>query len=95
MKGYSPGSVFSHEAVAGFNAKYTALLGSLHHLALQMEAKQFPVKSHREWTHRSTAVSSAVRTLLDGKTPPRLTGKNKKRGEVDIDDLADFDEEES
>ena len=66
---------------------------SLHNLALQMDAKQFPVKSHREWTHRAIAVSAAVRTLLDGKNPPPLTGKHKQRGIVDVEDLANFDEE--
>ena len=89
MKGHSPGSFFTQQAVAGFNAKYVSLLGSLHHLALQMEAKQFPVKHHREWTHRSTAVSSAVKTLLEGKNPP----PSKKRGLVTADDYIETDEE--
>ena len=92
MKGHSPGSYFTQAAVAGFSAKYTSLLGSLHHLSIQMEAKEFPRQNHREWTHRSAAISSAVRTLLDGKTPPPLIGKHKKRGVVDAEDLTNFDE---
>lgn len=91
--GHSPGSFFSREAVAGLNAKYTALMGSLHHLSIEMEAKEFPKPSHREMTHRSAAVSSAVRVLLDGKTPPPLEGKNKKRGETYFEDLDNIDEE--
>ena len=66
---------------------------SLHNLALQMDAKQFPVKSHREWTHRAIAVSAAVRTLLDGKNPPPLTGLHKKRGLITADDYIGTDEE--
>ena len=96
MKGHSPGSYFTQDAVASFNAKYVALTASLHHLARQMEAKEFPVKSHREWTHRATAVSSAVRTLLDGKTPPpSVRKKQQRRGLITAEDyIEETDNEE-
>ena len=89
------GTYFTKENVREFHNLYSTLLASLHSLSLQMEAKTFPALDNREWTHRSTAVSSAVRTLIDGKTPPRLTGKNKPRGVANPDDLFALDEEES
>ena len=95
MRGHSPGSVFSHEAVAGLIAKYTALTGSLHHLSIQMDSKKFPSKSQREMAHRSAAISAAVKTLLDGKNDPPATGKNKPRGEIDLDAVHNHDEEDS
>lgn len=95
MRGHSPGSYFTQEAVNGFNTRYTGLLASLHSLALEMECKHFPAKSHRELVHKSTAISSAVRILIDGKTPPPLTGKHKPRGVIDPDELSALDEEKS
>ena len=94
MKGHSPGSYFTQDAVASFNAKYVALTASLHHLARQMEAKEFPVKSHREWTHRAVAVSSAVKTLLDGKTPPPSARKKQQRRLITAEDYIETDDEE-
>ena len=91
----SPASFFSMEAMTGFNRRYASLTASLHSLALEVEGKRFPSQACREWTHRSTAISSAVRTLIDGKTPPPLTGKHKKRGVIDVDAVHKSDEEMS
>ena len=93
MRGQSPGTFFTQDALASFKGRYFSLMTSLHSLALEMEAKKFPANGCREWTHRSTAISAAVKTLIDGKSPPPLTGKYKKRGLVTADDYASIDEE--
>ena len=94
MRGHSPGSYFSREAVGGFNNRYASLLASLHALALELESKEFPSRYTREWKHRSTAVSSAVRTLIDGKNAPRARpSKYRNRMEITADDYNETDEE--
>ena len=94
MRGHSPGSYFTQEAVKGFDSRYNGLLASLHSLALEMEGKHFPAKSKREWVHRSTAVSSAVRTLIDGKKVPRARpSKYRNHMEITDDDFNEIDEE--
>ena len=85
MRGQSPSAYFTQEALSGFHRRYESLTASLHALALEVEQKKFPSKGCREWTHRATAISSAVRVLIDGKTPPPVltrTGRPKK-GELD------------
>ena len=93
MRGQSPSAYFTQSALAGFNQRYASLTASLHSLALEVEQRKFPAKGCREWTHRATAISSAVRVLIDGKNPPPLEGKNKKRGIVTADDYTGTDEE--
>lgn len=93
MKGQSPRIYFTQEALAGFNQRYASLTATLHSLSLELEGKKFPAISCREWTHRSTAIASAVKTLIDGKTPPPLEGKHKKRGLITADDFDGPDEE--
>lgn len=93
MRGHSPSAYFTQSALGGFNQRYASLTASLHSLALELEGKQFPANGCHEWTHRSTAISSAVKVLIDGKTPPPLTGKNKKRGLITADDYTGTDEE--
>ena len=67
MKGHSPGSFFSQDSVANLKGRYSSLLASLHSFSLELESRQFPSQHEREWRFKSIAVSSAVRTLLDGK----------------------------
>ena len=93
MRGNSPSTFFSQDALASLKGRYFSLMTSLHSLALEMETKQFPKPNLHEWSHRSASVSSAVRILLDGKTPPPLTGKHKKRGLITADDYTGPDEE--
>lgn len=95
MRGQSPSAYFTQEVLNGFHRRYESLTASLHALALEVEQKKFPSKGCREWTHRSTAISGAVRLLIAGKTPPPLTGKHKKRGVRDVDALFKLDEEMS
>ncbi len=69
-------------------------MATLHALALQMEAKKFPLKNDKEWTHRSTAVSLAVRALLDGqKLPPSTKNKHDRRGEITAAEFDEIEEE--
>ena len=93
MRGHSPSAYFTQSALGGFKQRYVSLTASLHSLALEVEQRKFPSKGCREWTHRTTAISSAVRVLIDGKTPPPLEGKNKPRGIVTADDYTGPDEE--
>ena len=93
MRGQSPSAYFTQEALSGFNRRYASLTASLHSLSLELEGKHFPAKGCHEWTHRSLAISSAVKTLIDGKTPPPLEGKHRKRGLITADDYTGTDEE--
>ena len=93
MRGHSPGTYFTQEALTGFHQRYASLTASLHSLALEVEAKKFPAKGSREWLARSLAISAAVKTLIDGKTPPPLEGKHRKRGLITADDYTGTDEE--
>ena len=87
MRGQSPSAYFTQSALAGFNQRYASLTASLHSLALEVEGKKFPSNGCHEWTHRSTAISRAVKILVDGKIPPPLEGKHRKRGQIKFDDV--------
>lgn len=90
MKGQSPSSYFTRDVVAGFHNRYNALMASLHGLSLEMESKRFSAPVNREWTHRSIAVSSAVRALIDGqKVPRKKASKYQTRGEITADEYTD------
>ena len=90
MRGQSPSSYFTKDVIAGFNNRYNSLMASLHGLSLEMESKQFSAPVNREWTHRSIAVSSAVKVLIDGKKVPRKkSSKYQSRGEITADEYTD------
>ena len=85
MSGRSPTAYFTQDSLQEFSRRYASLTASLHSLAMEVEQKKFPAKGCREWKHRAAAISSAVKVLIDGKTPPPelIRMGRPKKGELD------------